>query len=80
MSAPWGPMVAPPLPLRNDAERDTCPHAFPAEDCLGGVTHIDPDGDVYYTALTPEERRRGLFDYHAYVEHLRRVSAAFHGR
>lgn len=31
--APWAPMVAPPLPLRSDAEWDTCPHAYAAEDC-----------------------------------------------
>ncbi|PCN48009.1 hypothetical protein Csp2054_09045 [Curtobacterium sp. 'Ferrero'] len=80
MSAAWAPMMAPPLPLRNDAERNTCPHAYPDEDCLGGVTHIDDSGDVYYAALTPEERARGEFDQAAYLDHLRRVAAAFHVR
>lgn len=35
MLAPWSPMAAPPLPLRNDAEWDTCEHAYPAETCPG---------------------------------------------
>lgn len=46
MPAPWSPMVAPPLPLRNDAERDTCPHGYPAEDCRGGL-HQTPTGVLY---------------------------------
>lgn len=40
MTAPWSPMVAPPLPLRSDAEADTCEHAHPAEDCLGDGSHL----------------------------------------
>jgi len=35
MPAPWSPMAAPPLPLRNDAEWNTCAHAYPAELCPG---------------------------------------------
>lgn len=30
----WAPMVAPPLPCRNDREFDTCRHAFPVEECV----------------------------------------------
>jgi hypothetical protein len=33
--APWSPMAAPPLPLCNDAEWDTCAHAYPAKTCPG---------------------------------------------
>jgi hypothetical protein len=40
MTAPWSPMVAPPLPLRNDAEWNTCEHAYPAESCLGDGSHL----------------------------------------
>ncbi|MBF4602821.1 hypothetical protein [Curtobacterium sp. VKM Ac-2884] len=35
-------MTAPPLPLRNDAEWDTCAHAYPAELCPGwDGPHLD---------------------------------------
>jgi hypothetical protein len=52
-------MAAPPLPLRNDAEWDTCEHAYPAESCLGydGPHHLPPMPplmpwpDREYTAL-----------------------------
>lgn len=36
MSAPWSPMVAPPLVCRNDVEFDTCAHGYPAEECMVG--------------------------------------------
>lgn len=54
MHAPWSPMAAPPLPLRNDAESDTCAHAYPTELCPGSdgphpdlppVTLPDPEYD-----------------------------------
>ncbi|MGZ0070050.1 hypothetical protein [Microbacterium arborescens] len=43
MAAPWAPMMAPPLPLRDDMPRNTCPHAFYAETCPehGPVTDAD---------------------------------------
>lgn len=37
MSAPWAPMVAPPLPAA-DLLRDTCEHGFAAQTC-----DIDPE-------------------------------------
>lgn len=33
--APWSPMMAPPLPCRNDLETDTCEHAYPLDSCRG---------------------------------------------
>lgn len=35
--AAWAPMVAPPLPLANDALWNTCEHAGPDEDCEAGM-------------------------------------------
>ena len=56
MTAPWSPMVAPPLPTANDAERDTCPHAYPAEDCYG-MAHT-------YDVPTPPPRPPSPMDPH----------------
>lgn len=33
-SAPWWPMVAPPLPTAYDFEFNTCEHGYAKEDCL----------------------------------------------
>jgi hypothetical protein len=32
--------MAPPLPARSDAEFDTCPHAYPIEECVGDGVHL----------------------------------------
>lgn len=42
MTAPWAPMIAPPLPCRNDVERNTCEHAYPRELCRGSWHLPDP--------------------------------------
>lgn len=47
MPAPWSPMAAPPLPLRNDLEFNTCEHAYPAEECQC----------IVVTALAADEER-----------------------
>lgn len=43
MSAPWSPMVAPPLPLRSDFLWNTCDHGWIAEVCNGDGTHDEGD-------------------------------------
>lgn len=38
----WSPMIAPPLPCRNDGEVGTCEHAYPRELCRGTWHELDP--------------------------------------
>lgn len=39
-------MVAPPLPLANDFELNTCPHGYPAESC-DVIVDVVPLGAEY---------------------------------
>jgi hypothetical protein len=49
---PWAPMVAPPLPLRNDLEWDTCEHAYPRDMCHGYELHWRPEDAEQFRLAT----------------------------